>query len=153
MTSSRNQHDFDAGGMSSPQGSQIAVRNLKLWVQQRAVDVRGQQPYGSPGSSHLQNSISKHVNHSSQTRKGEPIGSAREASGLAGTAQTSRRSSGSGAKSISALKTHPCQHGIRPAKPGPLPPPQIAGHGWLLCQDLFGPLPRFFTSSLRFQEH
>jgi hypothetical protein len=43
---SRHQHDFDAGIMSVPQGSKIAVGNLKLRIEQRAVDIGSEKTDG-----------------------------------------------------------------------------------------------------------
>ena len=39
-------------GVSAAQGHQIAFGNLKLWIQQRAVDVGRQQSDGRPGNLH-----------------------------------------------------------------------------------------------------
>ena len=47
MTPARDQHDFDARGMRLPQSRQIAFGDLKLWIEQRSVDVGGQQTDGS----------------------------------------------------------------------------------------------------------
>src|SRR5689334_743376 len=42
----RHQHNLDPGGMGLPERREIASRNLKLWIEQRAVDVGCQQPNG-----------------------------------------------------------------------------------------------------------
>ncbi len=52
MPSSGHQHNFDAGAMGAPQSHQIAFGNLKLRIEQRAVDVGRQQSDGSPGNLH-----------------------------------------------------------------------------------------------------
>jgi hypothetical protein len=57
MPSSSHQHDFDTRGMRSPQGLQIAIRNLKLRIEQRAVDIGRQQPDGRVGNLHYVNFI------------------------------------------------------------------------------------------------
>ena len=46
MPPSGDQHNLNAGRMRPPQRHQIAVRNLKLWIEQRAVDIGRQQPDG-----------------------------------------------------------------------------------------------------------
>jgi len=40
-----------------PQRGQIAFRNVKLWIEQRAVDIGRQQPDGSLGERHYYNFI------------------------------------------------------------------------------------------------
>jgi hypothetical protein len=41
-----HQHDLDPGRMGLPQRREVAIRDLKLGVEQRAVDIRRQQPNG-----------------------------------------------------------------------------------------------------------
>ena len=41
-----HEHDLDPRRMRPPQRDQIALRNLKLWIEQRAVDIGRQQPDG-----------------------------------------------------------------------------------------------------------
>ena len=50
VASSSDQHDLDPCGMRAAQGGQIAVGNLKLWIEQRAIDISRQQPYGTSGN-------------------------------------------------------------------------------------------------------
>ena len=47
MAPPRDQHDFDARSMSPPQRHQILFRNLKLWIEQRAIDIGGKQADGT----------------------------------------------------------------------------------------------------------
>src|SRR6266487_5130222 len=46
MPSALRQHDLDPCRVCPPQRGQIAFGNLKLWIEQRAVDIGRQQPYG-----------------------------------------------------------------------------------------------------------
>ena len=50
------------------------------------------------------------------------------------------------------LRGHPLQHLIRPPKPRPLPPPQIARHGRFLIEHLLRPLAGFGVASLGGQQ-
>src|SRR5271169_2676161 len=43
VPASSDQYDFDAGIMGATQGSKVVVGNLKLWIEQRPVDIGGQQ--------------------------------------------------------------------------------------------------------------
>ena len=47
-----HEHNLDPGRVRPPQRHQIALRNLKLWIKQRAVDISRQQPYGGFGNRH-----------------------------------------------------------------------------------------------------
>ena len=42
VAASSDEDDFDAGGMGATEGGKVAVGNLELWIEERAVDVRGQ---------------------------------------------------------------------------------------------------------------
>jgi len=52
VAASRDQHDFNSGRMRAAQRGQIAFGDLKLWIEQRTVDIRCQQPDGSLGQIH-----------------------------------------------------------------------------------------------------
>ena len=46
VAASGDEDDFDAGSVRATEGGQIAVGNLELWIEQRAVDVGGYQSDG-----------------------------------------------------------------------------------------------------------
>ena len=48
MPPAGDQHNFNTRRVSPPQSSQIVFGNLKLWIEQRAIDIGSQQADG-PG--------------------------------------------------------------------------------------------------------
>ena len=46
MAAARDQHNLDPGRMRPPERLQIAIRNVKLRVQQRPINIGRQQSYG-----------------------------------------------------------------------------------------------------------
>ena len=52
VPSTGDQHNFYARGVRPAQRHQIALRNLKLWIEQRAVDICRQQSDGRAGNLH-----------------------------------------------------------------------------------------------------